>query len=147
MIAQKLKLRLIELVDEDTIAFDSILLANRLPNKTSVQKKYKEEKIIEANNYAIEIPLETAKLSLEVVKLSTKLIKHGNPNSITDAEVAAEVGLAGVRGGCMNVMINLSAFENISRKYSNIKSEIDAIIDEANQLHQKAFKDTKRIIN
>ena len=24
---------------------------------------------------------------------------------------------------------------------------IDAIIDEANQLHQKAFKDTKRIIN
>ena len=145
--AQKLKSRLIKLVDEDTKAFDSILLANRLPNKTSVQKKYKEEKIIEANNYAIEIPLETAKLSLEVVKLSTKLIKHGNPNSITDAEVAAEVGLAGVRGGCMNVMINLSAFDNISRKYSKIKSEIDAIIDEANQLHQKAFKDTKRIIN
>ena len=57
------------------------------------------------------------------------------------------MGLAGVRGGCMNVMINLSAFDNISRKYSNIKSEIDAIIDEANQLHQKAFKDTKRIIN
>ena len=147
VIAQKLKSRLIKLVDEDTKAFDSILLANRLPNKTSVQKKYKEEKIIEANNYAIEIPLETAKLSLEVVKLSTKLIKHGNPNSITDAEVAAEVGLAGVRGGCMNVMINLSAFDNISRKYSKIKSEIDAIIDEANQLHQKAFKDTKRIIN
>ncbi len=147
VIAQKLKSRLIKLVDEDTKAFDSILLANRLPNKTSVQKKYKEEKIIEANNYAIEIPLETAKLSLEVVKLSTKLIKHGNPNSVTDAEVAAEVGLAGVRGGCMNVMINLSAFDNISRKYSNIKSEIDAIIDEANQLHQKAFKDTKRIIN
>jgi len=147
VIAQKLKSRLIKLVDEDTKAFDSILLANRLPNKTSVQKKYKEEKIIEANNYAIEIPLETAKLSLEVVKLSTKLIKHGNPNSVTDAEVAAEVGLAGVRGGCMNVMINLSAFDNISRKYSKIKSEIDAIIDEANQLHQKAFKDTKRIIN
>jgi len=145
--AQKLKLRLIKLVDEDTKAFDSILSANRLPHKTSVQKKYKEEKIIQANNYAIEIPLETAKLSLEVIKLSTKLIECGNPNSVTDAEVAAEVGLAGVRGGCMNVMINLSGFDNPSINNSDMKTKINSIIDEANELYQKAFKDTINIIN
>ena len=106
--AQGLQTKLIRLVEEDTNAFNSILSASRLPDKTSEQKEYKEKKVFQANKYAIEIPLETAKLSLEVIKLSAELVKCGNPNSVTDVEVASEVGLAGVRGGCMNVMINLS---------------------------------------
>ena len=37
---------------------------------------------------------------------------NGNPNSVSDAGVAAEVALAGIRGACMNVMINLSGLED-----------------------------------
>ena len=40
---QDLKARLIHLVDEDAQAFDAILAANRLPDKTSEQKDYKEK--------------------------------------------------------------------------------------------------------
>ena len=109
--AQDLKARLIHLVDEDAQAFNAILSANRLPDKTSEQKEYKEKKLFRANKYIIETPLEIATLSLEVIKLSVNLIEYGNPNSVTDAEVASEVGLAGVRGGCMNVMINISGLD------------------------------------
>ena len=122
--AQDLKARLIHLVDEDTQAFNAILEANRLPDKTSEQKEHKDIKLFQANKYAIEIPLETATLSLEVIKLSVDLIEYGNPNSITDAEVASEVGLAGVRGGCMNVMINISGLENIDEYYADIQHKI-----------------------
>ena len=76
------------------------------------QKRYKDRKIANANNYAIEIPLQTAKLSLKVIELSIELVKHGNPNSVTDSGVAAEVGLAAVRGACMNVLINISGSKN-----------------------------------
>ena len=145
--AQDLKARLIHLVDEDAQAFNAILSANRLPDKTSEQKEYKEKKVFQANKYAIEIPLETATLSLEVIKLSVDLIEYGNPNSVTDAEVASEVGLAGVRGGCMNVMINISGLENIDEYYADIQHKIDSLNDEANDLYKKAFNNTKKIIS
>ena len=145
--AQDLKARLIYLVEEDTQAFNSILVANRLPDKTSEQKEYKEKKVFQANKYAIEIPLETANLSLEVIKLSVDLIEYGNPNSVTDAEVASEVGLAGVRGGCMNVMINISGLENIDDYDPDIQHKIDSLNNEANDLHKKAFDNTKKIIS
>jgi len=145
--AQDLKARLIHLVDEDAQAFNAILSANRLPDKTSEQKEYKEKKVFQANKYAIEIPLETATLSLEVIKLSVNLIEYGNPNSVTDAEVASEVGLAGVRGGCMNVMINISGIENIDDYYPDIQHKIDSLNDEANDLYKKAFNNTKKIIS
>ena len=145
--AQDLKARLIHLVEEDTQAFNSILVANRLPDKTSEQKEYKEKKVFQANKYAIEIPLETANLSLEVIKLSVDLIEYGNSNSVTDAEVASEVGLAGVRGGCMNVMINISGLENIDDYDPDIQHKIDSLNDEANVLYKKAFDNTKKIIS
>ena len=145
--AQDLKARLIHLVEEDTQAFNSILVANRLPDKTSEQKEYKEKKVFQANKYAIEIPLETANLSLEVIKLSVDLIEYGNPNSVTDAEVASEVGLAGVRGGCMNVMINISGLENINDYDPDIQHKIDSLNDEANGLYKKAYDNTKKIIS
>ena len=145
--AQDLKARLIHLVEEDTQAFNSILVANRLPDKTSEQKEYKEKKVFQANKYAIEIPLETANLSLEVIKLSVDLIEYGNPNSVTDAEVASEVGLAGVRGGCMNVMINISGLENIDDYDPDIQHKIDSLNDEANGLYKKAYDNTKKIIS
>ena len=144
--AQDLQSKLIRLVEEDTNAFNSILDANRLPDKTPEQKKYKDKKIFKANKYAIDIPLETAKLSLEVIKLSLELVQYGNPNSVTDAEVASEVGLAGVRGGCMNVMINLSGIDNIEEYGLGIMDEIDSLINEATDIHKTVFHNTKKII-
>ena len=144
--AQGLQTKLIRLVEEDTNAFNSILSASRLPDKTSEQKEYKEKKVFQANKYAIEIPLETAKLSLEVIKLSAELVKYGNPNSVTDAEVASEVGLAGVRGGCMNVMTNLSGLDNVEEYSSDIQNKIDLLVNEASGLHKKIFDNTKEII-
>tara|TARA_Y100000591_G_scaffold223018_1_gene194320 strand:- start:45 stop:1736 length:1692 start_codon:yes stop_codon:yes gene_type:complete len=143
--AQGLMSRLTYLVEEDTKAFNEIMNANRLPSGNAEEKRYKDKKIAHANNYAIEIPLQTAKLSLKVIELSIELVKYGNPNSVTDSEVAAEVGLAGVRGACMNVLINISGSKNT--EYKKLKKEIDSIIEKACALHKKAFNDTKKMIN
>ena len=142
--AQGIMSRLIYLVDEDTKAFNEIIKANRLPNGTAEQKRYKDRRITYANNYAIEIPLKTAKLSLKVLELSVELVKHGYLNSVSDSEVAAEVGLAGVRGACMNVLINISGSKKTEHK--KLKKEIDLIIDKACAIHKKVFNDTKKML-
>ena len=144
--AQIYQKRLKELVDEDTHAFNSVMNANRLPEKTKTEIKIKKQELFKANKIATDTPLEIAIISLEIIKLSIDLIKYGNPNSVTDAHVAAEVGLAGVRGGCVNVMINLSSFDKISDYDAKIEEKIEALLKDSNRLHKKAFTLTKKII-
>jgi len=144
--AHKYQKRLNELVDEDTHAFDSVMNASRLPEKANSEIKFKKQELFKAYKIATDTPLEIAIISLEIIKLSIDLIKYGNPNSVTDAHVAAEVGLAGVRGGCVNVMINLSSFDKISDYDAKIEEKIEGLLKESKKLHKKAYTLTKKII-
>ena len=143
--AQELKDRLAILVEEDTQAFNKVMEANRLPVSTDEEKSIKKENLENANKYAIQIPLETAQKCLRVIELSELLVINGNPNSVSDAGVAAEVALAGLRGACMNVMINLSAVED--KTYcDSIQEQVDSFINSGQAIHKKVFEKTIAII-
>ena len=47
----------------------------------------------------------------------------------------------------MNVMINLSGLDNFNNYAPDIHNKIDSLINEANNLHKKAFDNTKKLIN
>ncbi|MEE2764958.1 MAG: glutamate formimidoyltransferase [Candidatus Neomarinimicrobiota bacterium] len=143
--AQKLKDRLAFLVDEDTKAFIRVMEANRLSDGTGEERKIKESAIEESNKYAIHIPLETAELSFQVMELSEKLVERGNPNSVSDAGVAAEVCLAAVRGACMNVKINLSGIDD-QDYVSDMNVKVSALIKNAESLQKTVFKKTMKVI-
>ena len=145
--AQRYQKRLIELVDEDTLAFHSVISASRLPQNSNTEIKFKKKAFLDANKLATDIPLEIASISLQGLRLSIEMIKYGNPNSVTDAHVAAEVCHAGVRGGCTNVMINLPNFDDISDYDPKIKIKIQEMLDESSRLHKRAFQLTNKIIN
>ena len=143
--AQELKDRLAILVEEDTQAFNKVMEANRLPVTTDEEISIKKENLENANKYAIQIPLETAQKCLRVIELSELLVINGNPNSVSDAGVAAEVALAGLRGACMNVMINLSAVED--KIYcESIQEQVDSFINYGEAIHKKVFEKTIAII-
>ena len=143
--AQELKDRLAILVEEDTKAFNKVMEANRLPATTDEEKSIKKENLDTANKYAIQIPLETAQKCLRVIELSESLVTNGNPNSVSDAGVAAEVALAGLRGACMNVMINLSEVGDVSYCETR-QEEVDSLIDSGEAIHKKVFEKTIAII-
>ncbi len=143
--AQILKDQLVELVDEDTNAFNSVMNANRLPANTENEQKQKVEAIEAANKYAIEVPMKTAELCIKVLKLSDMLVKKGNPNSVSDAGVSAEVAFAGVSGAYMNVLINLTGIDD--NGYVKIKRKaIDDLLLEAKTLRKSVFIKTIKII-
>ncbi|MBA65216.1 MAG: hypothetical protein CMG55_05380, partial [Candidatus Marinimicrobia bacterium] len=137
--AQKLIKQLAELVNEDANAFNKVLDANRLPANNVEEKQEKLEQVLSANKYAIYIPLKTAKKCFRVIELLNLLIKKCNPNSISDAGVAAEVALAGLRGGCMNALINLSHIDD-KTFINKIKKEVDELILRGELLHKKVYK-------
>ena len=145
MEAQSLKDRLSDLIEEDTKAFNSVIAAIRLPQNTKEEKVFRDTAIQTANKYAIEIPMETAEKCFRVMQLSEKLVDNGNPNSVSDAGVAAEVALAGVRGAGMNVMINLSEIDDTSYCEA-LQNEVDSLIKNGESIHKKVFEKTVSII-
>ncbi len=103
--AQAIKDRLSFLVDEDTHAFNKVMAANRLLASNDEEKTMKADAVLKANQYAIDIPFEVATLCYTIIELADVLVSKGNPNSVSDAGVAAEVALAGVRGAAMSVRV------------------------------------------
>jgi glutamate formiminotransferase/formiminotetrahydrofolate cyclodeaminase len=144
--AQNLKDRLSFLVDEDTNAFNKVMDANRLSATNDEEQSAKNQAIEIANKYAIEIPLETAKKCFRVIELADTLVEKGNPNSVSDAGVAAEVALAGVSGACMNVLINLTSVEDDSY-CDDMRNKVEEIMEKAESLQKVVFEKTMNIIN
>ena len=97
---------LLDLVDEDTNAFNKIMDAFRLPKDTKKEKTKRQEALQNSIKYAILTPfkvMETAFASMEVMKA---MVKFGNPNSVTDAGVGALCARTAVIGAFLNVKIN-----------------------------------------
>ena len=144
--AQEIKDRLSFLVDEDTKAFNKLMVANRLSSGNDDETSERASAIRQANEYAIEIPLEVAMLCSRVIDLTKVLVEKGNPNSISDVGVAADVALAGVRGASMNVLINLPNVKD--EVYCNDKRKaVEQLIQDAETNRNIVFDKTMKIIN
>ncbi len=133
---QQIKDKLLKAVDEDTQAFNDYMEARRLPRKTEEQKKLRNQTMQEGLKKAVRIPLNTAKLSLEALKIASTVAKYGNPNSITDVGVGAQSAYTGVVGGVFNVLINLKEIEDadfvaeMKNECENLKREAKSALDE-----------------
>ena len=98
--------RLLELVDEDTQAFNKIIEAMRLPKTSDEEKKIRNDAIQAATRDAIMVPfrvMETAYSGFSVVR---EMVEKGNPSSITDAATGAIALRSCIRGAFLNVKIN-----------------------------------------
>ena len=144
--AQAIKDRLSFLVDEDTHAFNKVMAANRLLASNDEEKTMKADAVLKANQYAIDIPFEVATLCYSIIELADVLVSKGNPNSVSDAGVAAEVALAGVRGAAMNVLINLPSVDD--EAYCGEKrNDVNDLIQKAEAKHKVVFDKTIGVIN
>jgi glutamate formiminotransferase / formiminotetrahydrofolate cyclodeaminase len=109
---QKIKDALLRMVDEDTDAFNLIMLAYGLPKTTPEEKMVRKVAIQAGTRTAIEVPFKVMQLSFESFPLIKQMVETGNPNSITDAGVGALCARAAVRGAFMNIQVNTSGLDD-----------------------------------
>lgn len=110
--ARFLKTKLLEAIDEDTIAFNQVMDAYRLPRDSEENKVERDNAIREAAINAADIPLQTARGCLRVLSLVNDVAGRGNPTAITDLGVANLQARAALIGACYNVRINLSMIKD-----------------------------------
>ena len=130
---------LLELVDEDTKAFNQIMDAFKLPKENESDIKKRNDAIQNATKNAILTPYRVMQVALDSMSVIKKMAEIGNPNSITDACVAALCARTAVRGAFLNVQINCLDY--------NDKSFVDDINKKGENILEKAFKLENKIIS
>ena len=132
---------LLDLVDEDTHAFNKIMIAFQLPKDTQAEKEKRKTAIQEATKYAILTPfkvMKTAFASMEVMKAMADI---GNPNSVTDAAVGALCARTAVMGAFLNVKINCGDCED-KAFVNDILKKGQQLVDDACKMEAEILKIT-----
>lgn len=135
---QALKERLLFFVDEDTKAFNRIMLAFGLPKGSEEEKRARKEAIQEATKGAIQVPLEIMKTCVASMEVMLEMAKTGLPASISDAGVGAMCARTGARGAHLNVKINASDLED--------KAFVEEVFSTTEALSQQAEALEKEIM-
>ena len=99
--------RLLELVDEDTKAYDAIVTARKLPKESDAEKAARKKAIDDATLLATTVPMQTAFFAEQALQKAASVARNGNPNAASDAFVAALLLSAALEGALANVRINL----------------------------------------
>lgn len=104
--------RLLDLVDEDTEAFNMIMEAFDLPKKTEEEKRARNRAIQDSTKKAAMVPFRVMEKAYEAYEVIRAMADKGNPNSITDAGVGAMAIRSSIKGACLNVEINVKNLED-----------------------------------
>jgi glutamate formiminotransferase / formiminotetrahydrofolate cyclodeaminase len=128
---QHYKNELTKLVDKDTEAFNKIMESFNLPKSSDEEKAARTQAIQDATKYAIEVPFNVMKLAYQSMEVIKAMAETGNPNSVTDAGVAALCARTAVLGAFLNVKINASGYKD--------KAFTDKVLTEGNALQQMAI--------
>lgn len=106
--------RLFRAIEEDAKSYEAVLRAFRLPKNTEKERLVRVKAIQKAYQKATVTPQLVCQQSVRLLEYSYVLIQKGNPNAVSDAGVAAFLADAAIKGGLINISINLSPIRDKS---------------------------------
>ena len=139
---KELQAELINLVDEDTNAFNSLMAAFKLPSKSDKENNAKQKAVELATKDAILVPFKVMETSYKAFELVKAMAETGNPNSVSDAGVGAIAIRGAIMGAYLNVKIN-----STDLKDQNFKKEILAKCEDLVKKTKEKEKEILAIVN
>lgn len=127
---QLLLTHLLDLVDEDTEAFNRVMAAIQMPKSTEEERAARAEAMEAATLYATQVPLRTMEAAIDVFPLVDAMASTGNPASVSDAGVGALAARAAVHGAALNVRINAAGLAD--------RATAESLVARAAELTQRA---------
>jgi glutamate formiminotransferase/formiminotetrahydrofolate cyclodeaminase len=135
---QQYKEELLQLVDLDTLAFNQIMVAFGLPKGNEAEKAVRTEAIQDATRNAMEIPFRVMQAAYDSMMIIKAMAETGNPNSASDAGVAALCARTAVLGAFLNVKINASGYRD--------RAFTAALIEKGTELERNTVSLEKEIL-
>jgi len=110
--ADRLRLDLLEDVDQDAESYRRVLAAYRKPKGSVEKDRARREAIQSAFKGATESPLRMAENALRVMDLAAEAAGQGDPALITDAGMGLLLARSAGLGALMNARINLDTIDD-----------------------------------
>ncbi len=104
--------KVVRSIDEDSVAYEKLSGAYKLPRGTDEEKAARKSRIQEALKGAMAVPVEVVRSCVAVLVELDRLVELANPNLISDVGVSAVLAEAALRGAKLNVEINLAYLED-----------------------------------
>jgi formiminotetrahydrofolate cyclodeaminase len=104
--------RLLRAVDEDARSYQEVLKAFRLPKNTERERNVRGRMIEKAFKNATVTPQLVSHFAASLLQDSYILITKGTPNALSDAGVGAFLADTALKGGLMNIEINLGSIKD-----------------------------------
>ena len=133
-----------ELADEDSEAFDGVMASFKLPKDSEEEKNARRHAIRKATLGATEVPHETAKLALELLRHLPELASKGNANAVSDVGVAGLLASAACKGALFNVDINIAGLPGDMAV--DIRESTPVILEESRKLSREIMDVVKERI-
>jgi formiminotetrahydrofolate cyclodeaminase len=137
--AEALRAELTGAIEEDVVAFNSVMGAYGLPRATDEEKAKRAASIQAALKDATLAPLRAVKACFEVIRLSAAAAEKGNLNVISDAGVAVLSANAGLRSAALNVFINAKAIKDRDFAAKQI-AEVNALLAQAAETTESVYQ-------
>ncbi|MFO7815331.1 MAG: cyclodeaminase/cyclohydrolase family protein [Halanaerobiales bacterium] len=129
----------LELIDKDALSFNKVMDAFKM-KKESEREKEERQKAIQIALYDASLtPMETIKLSKNILEIIVEVAEKGNKNAVSDAGVGALMALASVKSAAYNVYINTDSLKN-ENKAEELEEKAKKLVDESQKLADKIEK-------
>lgn len=119
---------LLQFVENDAAAYASVVAARRLPRDSERERELRRVQIDAAVRDATRSPLHIAERASEVLALAERLAPIGNRNAISDVGVAGLLASVALRGGALNVSINLPSLPDDDPLRREAGDRVDALL-------------------
>ena len=144
--SEKIRNELTPLVDKDTLAFNQVMAAFKMPKKTETEKSTRSKTIQAAFKNATQIPLRVAECCLYVLELALSIAGKANQNTASDLGVAGQMAYAGVEGAVMNVKINIPSIKDTKWSQEK-KDQALGFVKRAQEIQSQVLQETNKLID
>ncbi len=135
---QAYKNTLLQLVDEDTNAFNKIIDGFRMPKGSDEEKALRAEAIEAATKYATEVPFKVMETAYNSMEVAQAMLKDGMESSLSDSAVGILCAKTAVTGAYFNVKINAKDIKD--------RAFADDLINRGEAIYQKTIAIEKETI-
>ncbi len=136
--AGKLRLKLVQAIDNDSNAYNDVMSAIKLPGDTKAEKHHRETAIQSGLKKATLIPMSVAEDASRVMELAGKTVASGNKNAITDGAVGVMMAKTAILSAIYNVKINLKTIKDTAF--------IDEMSKQVKEMETKALDREKELL-
>ncbi len=127
----------VNLVDDDSAAYDAVVAAYRRPRSTEEERAERQQAIQAALRGAVEVPLEVMRSCRAGLAAAVNVARAGNPSAASDVGVALELLGAASRSAALNVRINLPSLSDagfvsgVADETAHLETSVAALATEA----------------